>query len=79
MEFDLIITAVGVKPNVKLAKEAGLDIGVTGAIKVNNKLRTCNNHIYAAGDNIQIVNAITKRPDYLPLATIAHKTGKYCG
>lgn len=79
IEFDLVITAVGVLPNVQLAKESGLDIGTTGAIKVNNKLRTCNNHIYAAGDNIEIINAITKRPGYFPLATVAHKAGHIAG
>ncbi|MCH7827602.1 MAG: FAD-dependent oxidoreductase [Bacteroidetes bacterium] len=79
LEFDLVITAVGVHPNVHLAKDAGLDIGSTGAIKVNNKLKTCNNHIYAAGDNIEVINAITKKPDYIPLATIAHKAGHIAG
>jgi len=79
LDFDLVITAAGVSPNIKLAKNSGLDIGTTGAIKVNNKLRTCNNHIYAAGDNIEIINAITQRPDYIPLATIAHKTGHISG
>ncbi|MCH7973359.1 MAG: FAD-dependent oxidoreductase [Bacteroidetes bacterium] len=79
LEFDLVITAVGVLPNVQLAKESGLDIGATGAIKVNNKLRTCNNHIYAAGDNIEVINAITKRPDCILLATVAHKAGHIAG
>lgn len=79
LEFDLVITAAGVLPNIQLAKETGLDIGITGAIKVNNKCRTCNNNIYAAGDNIEIINAITKRPDYIPLATLAHTTGHVSG
>ncbi|PIW69165.1 MAG: hypothetical protein COW08_08610 [Ignavibacteriales bacterium CG12_big_fil_rev_8_21_14_0_65_30_8] len=79
LDIDFVIIAVGVKPNTKLAKDTGLDIGVTSAIKVNNKLRTCNTNIYAAGDNIEIINAVTLRPDYFPLATIAHQTGHIAG
>ncbi len=79
LDFDLVITAAGVMPDIQLAEESGLDIGTTGAIKVNNKLRTCNNNIYAAGDNIQVVNAVTKRPEYIPLATVAHKAGHIAG
>jgi len=79
LEIDLVLTAIGVKPNIKLAKETGLDIGTTGAIKVNNKLRSCNSNIYAAGDNIEVINRITNRSDYIPLATIAHQTGHIAG
>ena len=79
LEFDLVITAVGVVPNTQLAKETGLDIGTSGAIKINNKCRTCNNHIYAAGDNVEVMNAIIKRPEYVPLATVAHKAGHIAG
>lgn len=79
LDIDLVITVVGVKSNTKLAKDTGLDIGVTNAIKVNNKLRTCDTNIYAAGDNIEIINAITLRADYIPLATIAHQAGHIAG
>jgi len=79
LESDLIITAIGVNPNVKLALSAGLEIGSFGGIKVDNKLRTSDPFIFAAGDNIEVISAITGRPDYMPFATIAHEYGHIAG
>ena len=58
---------------------SGLEIGKTGAIKVDNKLKTSDYNIFAAGDNVEIINAVTNRPDYIPLATIAHQCAHAAG
>ena len=79
LEFDIVLVAAGFLPNVKLAKDSGLEIETNGAIKVDSKLRTSDQHIYAAGDNITVVNFITGRADYIPLATIAHEFGHIAG
>ena len=79
IDIDLIILAAGFRPNNRLALKTGLEIEHSGALKVNNKLQTSDNNIFAAGDNIQVINFVTKRSDYIPLATIAHKTGHIAG
>ncbi|MGA8264023.1 MAG: FAD-dependent oxidoreductase [Ignavibacteriaceae bacterium] len=79
LEFDIVLIATGFIPNAKLAKDCRLEIGTKGGIKVDTKLRTSCQDIYAAGDCIEITNAVTNRPDYLPLATIAHNFGHIAG
>lgn len=79
LEFDLIIVAAGVAPNTELAVKAGLETGISGGLKVDYRLRTSDQHIFAAGDNIEVLNAVTGRPDYMPLATIARDFGHLAG
>ena len=79
LEFDIIFVAVGFTPNISLAFNSKIEIGKTGAIKVDNKLRTSDQNIFAAGDNIEVINAVTNRPDYIPLATIAHQHAHAAG
>jgi NADPH-dependent 2,4-dienoyl-CoA reductase/sulfur reductase-like enzyme len=79
LEVDMVISAAGFKPNSILARSAGLAIGKSGAVKVNNKLQTSDQNIFAAGDDIEVVNAITSRPDYIPLASLAHEYGHIAG
>lgn len=79
IDGDMIIVATGVKPNVALAKEAGLLLGVTGAIRVDERMMTIDTDIYACGDCIETWSAITKRPHYRPLGSTANKTGRICG
>ena len=79
LEFDIILNATGSLPNVKLAKNCGLQIGLKGGIKVDSRLRTSCQDIYAAGDCIEVTNAVTNRPDYFPIATIAHDFGHIAG
>ncbi|MFI3210454.1 MAG: FAD-dependent oxidoreductase [Peptostreptococcaceae bacterium] len=76
---DMIIMATGVKPNVYLAKECGVEIGTTGAIKVNNKMQTNLENIYACGDCIETFSIITNKPTYRPLGSTANKTGRIAG
>ena len=79
LEFDLVFVAVGFEPNNNLAVSSKLSIGNFGGIKVDQKLRTSDPNIFAAGDCIEIVNRITGKPDYFPLATIAHQAGHTAG
>ncbi|HWT76194.1 MAG TPA: FAD-dependent oxidoreductase [Mobilitalea sp.] len=78
-EAELIILSVGVRPNVKLAKEAGIETGITGAIRVDKKLRTNKEDIYACGDCIEQFSIVTGRPVYRPLGSTANKTGRIAG
>jgi NADPH-dependent 2,4-dienoyl-CoA reductase/sulfur reductase-like enzyme len=79
IEFDLVLTAIGFEPNNNLALSSKLSIGTYGGIKVDHKLRTTDPNIFAAGDCVEVVNRITNRPDYIPLATIAHQCGHAAG
>ena len=65
---DVVVLAIGVAPETSLAKEAGLELGETGAIKVTPDFRTSDPHIYAVGDAIEVYNSLTRRPAKLPLA-----------
>jgi Uncharacterized NAD(FAD)-dependent dehydrogenases len=76
IETDLIILAIGVKPEIKLAKEAGLAIGDLGGIKVNEKLQTSDPNIYAVGDAIEVKHLVTGQAALLPLAGPANKQGR---
>lgn len=76
IETDMIIMAIGVTPEVTLAKEAGLEIGVTGGIEVNEHLQTSNPDIYAVGDAIEVKHYITKLPVRIPLAWPANRQGR---
>lgn len=75
----MVIMATGVRPNVSIAKKAGVETGVTGAIKVNNKMETNIQDIYACGDCIETFSVITKKPVYRPLGSTANKTGRIVG
>ena len=76
---ELVIIAVGVKPEVKLAKEAGIELGKTGGIKVDDYLRTSALDVYAAGDCAENLCLITKRPVLSQLATTAIRMGWVAG
>jgi NADPH-dependent 2,4-dienoyl-CoA reductase/sulfur reductase-like enzyme len=79
LEYDLVILATGFEPNNTLAISTKLKIGKSDAISVDRKLKTSDPNIYAAGDCIEIINRITGKPDYIPLATIAHHCGHIAG
>mgnify|MGYP000577184808 CR=1 FL=1 len=76
---DMVIMATGVKPNISLAKEAGIEIGTTGAIKVNTKMQTNLKDIYSCGDCIETFSSITGKSVYRPLGSTANKTGRIAG
>jgi len=74
---DLIIFAIGVRPDNMLAKKASLDLTERGSIKVNEYLQTSNKDIYAIGDVIEIPNIVTKKPMLAALAGPANKQGRF--
>ncbi|MCD6288804.1 MAG: FAD-dependent oxidoreductase [Candidatus Hydrogenedentes bacterium] len=76
LSADMVVMAVGVRPNVALAKSAGLDIGETGAIRVDEHMRTSDPNVYAAGDCVECKNLITDKPCYVPLGSTANKQGR---
>ncbi len=79
LEFDLVLSAIGVKPNTELAEQAGLELGRFGGIKTDAKQKTSDWNIYAAGDNVEITNAVTGKADYFPIATIAYSQSHVAG
>jgi len=79
LPFDLGICALGVRPNVELAKAAGLSLGATGAIRVDSLQRTSDASIYAAGDNSETIHLVLGRPVSIALAGSANKAGRAAG
>ncbi|MDD5339185.1 MAG: FAD-dependent oxidoreductase [Dehalococcoidales bacterium] len=75
----LVILSLGVKPNAALAKEAGIEIGATGGIAVNEYLQTSDPDIYAGGDCVEVVNLLTKKKTLVPLGSTANKHGRIIG
>ena len=73
---DIVILALGVKPEARLAQEAGLAIGKLGGIKVNEYLQTSDPDILALGDVIEVKNLVTGRDSLIPLAGPANKQGR---
>ncbi|NPU85941.1 MAG: FAD-dependent oxidoreductase [Syntrophaceae bacterium] len=73
---DMVILSVGVRPNTSLAVKAGLDIGRTGAIRVNRHMQTSDPLIYAGGDCVENRNMITGRAVYAPMGSTANKHGR---
>lgn len=73
---DLVILAMGVRPEASLARDAGLAIGVTGGIKVDDHLRTSDPAIWAIGDAIEVRHGVTGAPSLLPLAGPANRQGR---
>lgn len=75
-ETDMVIVAAGVIPTVEIAKEAGVLIGQTGAIKVNSRMETNIENIYACGDCVEKINMISNTPVWVPLGSTANKEGR---
>jgi len=78
-ETDLVVIAVGVRPNVSLARQAGVELGESGAIKTNDRMETSVKGIFAAGDNCEAYHAVLNKPVYIPLAQTANKMGYVAG
>ena len=76
IEADLVVLAIGVRPNSTLAREAGLELGVRGSIAVDEHLRTSDPSIYAVGDVIQVRDLVSCEPTLVPLAGPANKQGR---
>lgn len=76
LEVDAVVLCIGIKPESKLALEAGLDVNSKGYIIVNEKMQTSDKNIYALGDAVQIKNAITGRKQGLALAGVANRQAR---
>lgn len=76
IEGELVILGLGVRPESKLAKEAGLEIGKTGGVVVNDHLQTSNPNIWAVGDVIEVTNFTTQKPALISLAGPANRQGR---
>ena len=78
-EADLVLLALGVRPNVALAKAAGVALGETGAIATDSQMRANLPGVFAAGDCAEAYHRITGRGAYIPLGTTANKQGRVAG
>lgn len=76
---DLVILAVGVRPNVELAKSAGLAIGPSGAIAVNEYMATADPDIYAGGDCAENTHIVSGEKIFSPMGSTANKHGRVIG
>ena len=76
---DMVLIATGVRPNTALAAAAGVELGVSGAIRVDKRMRTNIEDIYACGDCIETYDVVTGKPFYRPLGSTANKTGRIAG
>jgi NADPH-dependent 2,4-dienoyl-CoA reductase/sulfur reductase-like enzyme/rhodanese-related sulfurtransferase len=73
---DLVILAIGVRPETDLAKAAGLQLGTRGGIVVDAQMRTADPHIWAVGDVVEVADVVTGQETVLPLAGPANRQGR---
>lgn len=76
IETDMVIIAAGIRPNTEIAAEAGIELGVSNAIRVNNRMQTCTKDIYAAGDCTENFHLVSKNYAWIPLGSTANKEGR---
>ncbi len=76
IDADLVIMSIGVRPDVTLAKAAGLELGPRGGIKVDAQMRTSDRRIFAVGDAVDKSDATTGEPTLVPLANSANRQGR---
>lgn len=75
-EVDVIILSIGVRPETGLAREAGLELGIAGAIITDEHMRSSDPHIWAVGDAVQVTSRISGNPQLLALAGVAQKQAR---
>lgn len=75
-QADLVVLAIGVRPETDLASNAGLEIGERGGIRVDSKMRTSDPRIWAVGDAIEVKNAVSGHNELIPLAGPANRQGR---
>jgi NADPH-dependent 2,4-dienoyl-CoA reductase/sulfur reductase-like enzyme/rhodanese-related sulfurtransferase len=79
VEADAVLMSLGIRPRVDLARQAGLRIGDTGAIWVNEKMETSVEGVYAAGDCAETTHLVTGKRVWIPLGSTANKQGRVVG
>lgn len=76
---EVALLATGIVPHAKLAESAGLQLGATGAIWVDERMQSSVNSVYAAGDCVETQHLVSGKPVYFPLGTTANKQGRVAG
>lgn len=76
LDADLVILSIGVRPEVKLVKEAGLELGSLGGIKIDEYMLTSDRDVYALGDAVEVYNPVINKYALIPLAGPANKQGR---
>lgn len=76
LHADMVVLAIGVAPDTKLAQEAGLELGIKGSIVVNDRMETSAKDIYAVGDAVQVRHFVTGQDALIALAGPANKQGR---
>ncbi len=76
VDADVVILALGIAPNGKLAAEAGIETGIKGAIVTDDTMRTSAPNVWAAGDCVASKNLLTGKPMHLALGAVANKQGR---
>ena len=76
LDCDLVMAGIGVEPESNLAADAGLELGVRGAIRVNGQMQTSDPDIYAAGDVVETRDPVTGQPGVIPLGGPANRQGR---
>ena len=75
-DADLVVLAIGARPETNLARDANLEMGDRGGIRVNGQMRTSDPHIWAVGDAVEVRNRITGQWELVPLAGPANRQGR---
>lgn len=73
---DIVLMAVGVRPDAGILKDTDIEIGKTGGIRVNGCMQTSNPNIYAAGDAVEVIDHVTQQPSLVALAGPANRQGR---
>jgi NADPH-dependent 2,4-dienoyl-CoA reductase/sulfur reductase-like enzyme/rhodanese-related sulfurtransferase len=73
---DIVILSIGVRPDTELARRAGLEIGASGGIRVDDRMRTSDPQIWAVGDAVEVRDFVTGEPCVVPLAGPANRQGR---
>mgnify|MGYP001026615931 CR=1 FL=1 len=76
LRSDMVLLAIGVTPDTKLAKDAGLKLGIRGSIAVNDRMETSEPDIYAVGDAVEVTHFVTNQKALISLAGPANKQGR---
>jgi NADPH-dependent 2,4-dienoyl-CoA reductase/sulfur reductase-like enzyme len=79
VEADLVILGLGIRPNTALARDAGIQLGPSGAIRVDRQMRTSVSDIWAAGDCAESFHQVKEEPTFIALGTVANKHGLVAG
>jgi CoA-dependent NAD(P)H sulfur oxidoreductase len=79
LEADLVVVGIGIEPRVELAEEAGVELGDSGAIRVDKHMKTSLPDVWAAGDCVEAVNLVSGKPAWIPLGDTANQMGRVAG